>query len=394
MNIFKHKLLLVTLFASLGAKGAFAFADTLTQKPNATVLLPLYLDSLFKYGAYKYGNTIPKFALPALEFYNGVQMAADSLRQEGIEARIEVVDSRKTGAAQQLFASYNPHKPNLVIGVLQNANELKSLSGMAADKNVPLISATYPNDGGVSANNRLMIVNSTLRTHCDAMYQFLLKNHADDKVVVFMRQGGADDRIKNYMTEAENNSGDKKLKWKIVSLPDTFSTKHLAVWLDSTQNNTVVGATLDDEFSQRLIRTLSSLRPSYKSSIFGMPTWDEFNLTKPEYKGVDVYFSTAFVSYSANAELYSNLSKKFTKIANSRPSDMFFKGFEITYRYVKTLAKHPENFLEHINDADNKVFADFNFQQVYTYSDDSPNYLENKKLYFVKKTDGAVKGVY
>jgi hypothetical protein len=377
------------------SRNVSAMPDTTAPKLHTTILLPLYLDSMFKYGSYKYGNTIPKFALSALEFYNGVQMAADSLRQEGILARIEVVDSRRYDATQKLFASYNHNKPQLVIGVLQSAAELKNLAGMALQNNTPLISATYPNDGGVVGNPKLMIVNSTLKTHCAALYKYLQKNVAGQNLLLFTRQGGVDDRIKNYLLDAENSTDGAKLNWRIVSLPDTFSAKQLAFYLDSTKQNAAIGASLDDEFGLRLVRNLSSLRPSYKASVYGMPTWDELNLTKAEYKGVDVYFSTAFVSYSANADLYASISRKFKKIANSRPSDMVYKGFELTYRYVKTLAKYPDTFMQHLNDPACKVFADFDFEEVKARSNsDNPDYWENKKLYFIKKTDGAVKGVY
>jgi len=74
---------------------------------------------------------------------------------------------------------------------------------------------------------------------------------------------------------------------------------------------------------------------------------------------------------------------------------MVFKGFEITYRYVKTLYEHPIDFLQYMNDAQYKLFADFNFQPISSRNEASlMDYWENKKIYFVKKTDGAIKGVY
>ena len=93
--------------------------------------------------------------------------------------------------------------------------------------------------------------------------------------------------------------------------------------------------------------------------------------------------------------MYNSLTTKFKKIANSKPSDIVFKGFEITYRYVKNLVLHPESFVQHVNDTDSKIFADFRFEPV-TLKKGSvqADYWENKKIYFVKKTAGVVKGVY
>ena len=390
-----HRTFLILLLAVFCLKQASAFDSTQNKTVNATILLPLYLDSAFKDGDYQHGNSIPKYILPALEFYNGVQLAADSLKHEGIMARIEIVDSRKPAAFQQLFGDYNPHKPKLIIGVMQSSSELKTVSQMALTNKVPFISATYPNDGGVKGNPDLMIVNSTLKTHCFALYKYLQRNYSNNNIVLVTRKGGLDDRIRNYLKDAEKSSGGSKFKWSMASLPDSFSQPQLRAYLDSNKNNSVIGATLDKTFALRIIQTLSSLSENYKTVVFGMPTWDELPLQKPEYKGIDVFYSTAFVSYSGNATVFTSLSKKFKKITNSKPSDMAFKGFEITYRYIKTLYEHPTDFLQYVNDPRYKMFADFNFEPVPPPETElGVDYWENKKIYFVKKTDGAIKGVY
>jgi hypothetical protein len=394
MKLFNRSILLLVL-AVICTKQATAFDTTFHKTVNATILLPLYLDSAFKNDSYRYGSNIPKFILSTLEFYNGVQLAADSLRQEGINARIEVIDSRKDSAATQLFSQANYYKPALIIGIVQSGSELKTLSGLALSNNVPFISATYPNDGGVTANQNLLIVNSTLKTHCTALYKYLQRNYNGENVVLVTRKGGLDDRIKNYLREAEKNAEGNKFKWAMASLPDSFTNIQLAVYLDSNKHNTIIGATLDGSFSSQIISTLSALNENYKSTVFGMPTWDELPLQKPEYKGIDVYYSTPFISYSGNPNVYSSLIKKFKKIANSKPSDMVFKGFEVTYRYIKTLYQHPDEFMKYVNDGSCKVFADFKFEAVVSkQGTDVTNYWENKKIYFVKKTDGTIKGVY
>jgi len=397
MRFFKSKLLLAALLSSLLFKSGWSQPDSSGIKTiNATILLPLYLDSLFKTAGYAYSSSIPRFAMPALEFYNGVQLAIDSLNQEGIKARIEIVDSRKPRAIPQVFNSYSLHKPNLVIGVVQNSSELKQVSDLALQNQVPFISATYPNDGGVTAHPNLIIANSTLKTHCFGLYKYLQTKHDKENIVLFYRKSAAaGDRIKLYLNEAEASTTGKKLNWKMVPLTDSFSIAQVGYYLDSMQSNVIVGASMNDEFCMRLIKSLSALKTKYRSSIFGMPTWDEYNLTKPEFRGVDVYYSTPFVSFSSNATLYNSIIKKFKATQNSKPSDMVFKGFEITYRYVKTLSQFPENFMDHLNDSRNKVFADLRFEPVLTLKDgEIPDYWENKKLYFVKKTDGLVKAVY
>lgn len=394
MKLFFKSIILLVWMASF-VKNAEAFDSTSHKKVNATILLPLYLDSTFKDGNYQFGYSIPKHILPTLEFLNGVQLAADSLEQEGIRARIEIIDSRKEGATTNIYSLYNYFRPGLVIGVVQSPGELKYLAEQAHYYKVPFISATYPNDAGITGNSDLLIVNSTLRTHCFALYQYLQKNYSGSNIVMVTRKSGDDDRIKNYLQEAGQSAKGSKLKWSVASLPASFNPVQLAVYLDSNRTNIVIGASLDRTFSLGIIETLSSLKNAYRSSIFGMPTWDDFPLQRREYNGIDVYYSTPFITYSGNAGAYRSIAKKFKTLANSNPSDMVYKGFEITYRYIKTLYRHPNDFLDHINDTNAKVFADFKFEPVTTENgSNEPDYWENSKIYFIKKTDGEIKGVY
>ncbi len=397
MKVLYKKTILLLLLAVICIKQANAYDSTQQRPVNATILLPLFLDSAFKYGSYQYGNSIPKYMLPALEFYNGVQLAADSLKQEGIYTHIDIVDSRKAAAYQEVFSNHNSYKPQIVIGVVQSAGELKNAAQLAFDKTVPFISATYPNDGGVTDNPCLLIVNSTLKTHCFALYKYLQRNYRGTNLVLFTRNSAADDRIKNYLKDADKTFTGDKLKWKLASLSDSFNAADLSVYMDSSKANTVIGASLDKNFSLNLLRELSTAHETYNSTVFGMPTWDDLPLDKPEYQGLDIFYSTPFISFSGNAAVYKSLTKKFNKIANSKPSDMVFKGFEITYRYIKTLYEHPVDFWQYLNNPKYKIFADYKFEPVTpkeTNADSLINYWENSKIYFIKKTDGAIKGVY
>jgi hypothetical protein len=369
-------------------------ADSIPVVQKIGILLPLHLDSLFKGNSYRYGNSIPKFAMSTLEFYNGVALAADSLRQEGINARLEVVDSRNSAAVRNVFLPQN--SPQLIIGVVQSAAELKILNDLAASRQIPFVSASYPNDGGLTEKPNLIVVNSTLRTHCQSLYKYLQRHHSTDNLLLVTRQNGADARLRGYLAEAAQSTAALKLDWKALALPDTFTPKDLTPYLDSTTNNTIVVASLDDDFGKNVIRGLSQHKAKYTCAAFGMPTWDELPLSRPEYKGVDVYFSTSFLSASGNLGVFRSINQKFKATTNSRPSDMVFKGFELTYRMAKTLVSHPGAFIDHMNDADAKLFTAFKFEPVHLKPNSAvkADYYENKKVYFIKKTDGVLKGVF
>ena len=62
------------------------------------IFTPLYLDSAFDAtsGNYRYDKNFPKFINPGLEFYEGVQLALDSLQKENAPLDVQIYDTRQT----------------------------------------------------------------------------------------------------------------------------------------------------------------------------------------------------------------------------------------------------------------------------------------------------------
>src|SRR5947207_5561621 len=64
------------------------FAQT---KHKVAIFAPLYLDSAFDdLGNYRYDKQFPKFINPGLEFYEGAQLALDTLTKEGAPLEVFV----------------------------------------------------------------------------------------------------------------------------------------------------------------------------------------------------------------------------------------------------------------------------------------------------------------
>ena len=65
---------------------------------KVAIFAPLYLDSAFdSMENYRYAkNEFPEFINPGLEFYEGVQLALDSLSKEGIPLEVFIYDSKSS----------------------------------------------------------------------------------------------------------------------------------------------------------------------------------------------------------------------------------------------------------------------------------------------------------
>src|SRR5271154_1882389 len=65
-----------------------------SQTHHIAVFVPLYLDSVFDANNnYRYNETFPKFINPGLEFYEGAQLALDTLKYEGAHLDVHIYDT-------------------------------------------------------------------------------------------------------------------------------------------------------------------------------------------------------------------------------------------------------------------------------------------------------------
>ena len=344
----------------------FAQDSSIVHKHRIAIFTPLYLDSAFDWNnEYRYANNIfPKFINPGLEFYEGAQLALDSLEKEDAPLEIFVYDTRSTKESlTQQLDKVEADSIELIISYC-SAAEVKILADAGLKRNIPVINANLPNDGGVTGNPFFVVLNPTLKTQCEGIYKHIQKYYALDKLIVFRKKGQLEDRIKNYFDDFSKSTASVPLKIKYVDLIDSFTVNQLMAKLDSNSKALCIAGSLDENFGKRLIQQLASIKKQYPVSVMGMPTWDgikDFN--KPEYKGIEIIYSTPF--YNAKMDKVSTgITNYFNSKMYARPSDMVFRGFEVTFKFAKLLLQYKEDIASNLGNKQTKIFTDFDIQPV------------------------------
>jgi Periplasmic binding protein len=390
----RMKIGFIVLLVFIQTIPAFSQKDTVTGRFHIAIFTPLYLDSAFDdTETYRYGNTFPRFLNAGLEFYEGAQLAIDSLQRGGAQLAVHVYDT-KSGDRRfdNIVKSDSLNKMDMIIGHV-TANEARLIADSVAKKNIPFINVNFPNDAGVTNNPNFVILNSTLKTHCEGLYRFLQKNFALSPIVVFRRKGQQEDRVIEYFKEVEKTTASVPLKLKYVTLENNFTPQQLSPHLNPGKTTVAIAASLDISFAQRLCQQLATLNATKATTVFGMPTWDGADFSKPEYKDLEIYYSTPFY-ISPEDKNATALQQSFKTRFYSRPSDMVYRGFETVFHFGKLLMQHKENISSGLSDKRHLLFTQFDIQPVIDKQTMTLDYFENKKLYFVKKIDGVVRAVY
>ena len=361
--------------------------DSTAKTTRIAFFAPLYLDSAFDAsGNYRFGKTVPRYINAGLDFYEGAALAIDSLDKEGLELDVQVFDTRNKTSIYKLADGGAFNDVDLIIGAV-SGSEYLDLATIAREKQIPFVSATYPNDGGISGNPFVIIVNSKLNTHLQAIYNYVLRNLGTNNIVMFRRQNAADDRVTEVFKSLNASSSGQVLNIKTNTLSTVFTPEKIAASLDKSRENVIICGSLDESFSKKLITAVASLAKTYKITLIGMPTWEGYReLEATELRTLPVIYSSTFFNPGQEHAWSTDFSQQYAMRTYSSPSEMAFRGYEVMYLFAHLVTQYNDELLQHLSDKNYRVLTDFNFKPIHwSKNSTTPDYYENKHIYILQQ---------
>ncbi len=364
--------------------------DTLVKKiPNIAIFTPLYLDSTFTtVGSYKYGKLIPSYAISGVEYLYGATIAIDSLIKENQGINFFIFDSKSaTKTINSLIANGDLNNMDLIMGAVMGM-DVKLLADFAAKKNIPFISATFPNDVGINNNPNFLLLNSTLKTNCEAIHSLVQTKFKDQRIVVLSKEGKQEDRIVSYYKAFEKNSNGSSLGITYINVGANATTESIAQCLDSTVLTSIIIASADVAFAKQVAQTVIAYNQQEQVNLLGLPTWDDASeFLKKEYKDIHFYYSTAMLKPSNT--IANKLANGYKYKYGTSGGDNLYRGYENTYKFTKLLLKFGKNITSNFADKAYTTLYSYNIQPVMLSSVNMTlDYFENKKVAVMKRYNG------
>ncbi len=382
------KLFFLFLFTAI-ASVTIAQANDSAKIYRIGIFANLFLDSSFTEAKYKYDNQMPRNILPGLDFAEGAMMAFDSIKN-GNRFQVFIYDVRSASQnIAQLKKQNSFDSLDLMIGAVAGT-EYKQLSDIAFQKNIPFVSATYPNDGGVTNNPYTIVVNSTLPVHCEAIYNFVLRNYATANILYLRKKGPQEDRLASYFENFNKTSkGGQLLNWKMIAVTDSVPASLFFQSLDSERVNIIIAGSLDEHFGTQVLNNAYKYNKKYQLQMIGMPTWETLkDIANPEWKDFAIYYSSTF--HNNNSAKWTHFTKTFADKTFGRASDLAFRGFDLSYLFSQLLLKYGNQLTKNLNDKSFRWFLDYDFKPVTNKTSGKPDYYENKRIYILKRSNGLV----
>jgi ABC-type branched-subunit amino acid transport system substrate-binding protein len=378
-------IILLLLLLSAGYNG---YAQT--KQHQVAIFVPLYLDSAFDAtDTYRYGKTFPRQSISGLEFYIGAAFALDSLSKEGRNLKVHIFDIKSNATSIAALASSSVMDSiDLIIGPVSGTDYLQ-LASLAQQKQIPFVSATYPNDGGIKNNPYVLVANAKLNTHLQSIYNYVLRNLGTSKIIYARRKNAADDRISDIFKSLNQSGNGQVMKMETLILPDAMTPQDLAAKLDSSRENVIIAGSIDENFGRNLAVAALGNSTTFAITMVGMPTWEGIkDLQKNEFKTLPIIYSNSF--FNDGAPWSRSFEEAYKRKTFSTPTDLAYKGFELTWYFSGLLNKYDTSFMQHLNENSLNVLTDYDFKPIqWSKTSTGPDYYENKRVYIIKRLNGV-----
>ena len=365
-------------------------AQEKSQIIRAGLFSSFFLDSVFDAsGNYRLSLAFPRQAIANLEFYEGAVMAIDSLNQIGKSATLEVFDISSTqGNIEQLLKRGKLDSLDIMF-VHGGPPEYTALASISKSKNIPLVSASYPNDGGIRGSPMVYIANPKINSHLQIIVNQIISRWDEANIIWYNRSDPGDDRLEDIFRELVKQSPIAQ-RPKYIKLGKTFSTEEISKAIDSTKTNVLLAGSLDNAFAVNFAKAISHYEKKGIIKVIGMPNWDGLKeLQSTSYAGIPIYYTSGISSATDNkwAIEFDKIMKEETGIKSSTSA---LKGFELTFYFLNILSKYGTIKVDNPADKPFKVFNDLDFRAIkWSQEAQVPDYFENKRIYFIRRLNGV-----
>lgn len=357
------------------------------QRYRIDVLLPLYLDEMVREDKVLFRGRFPDKALAPVNFYEGVQLAVDTLATMGYNTDVYVHDVTTAGkGVGDLLKNKVLDSSDLLIGYV-TGKQIQELADFANRQHINFISAFSPSDATIKDNPYFFLVNPTLQANCNAIVDAAMKKRNKEPLIILKRMNVAIDSSAYSYVQAEDKLSNYS-ELDCTHLPDSAT---LAKVLEHHAGSIVLIPIMDAGYVDKLISRLDTYFPNHRFSIYGMPSWKSIITNKKtiEYgDNISIYMSQPFY-FDPTVSMGQAIADKYKETYGGTASEMTFRGFELMYWMTDLLNKYGTIFNEKTQDNGMAIFTRYDF--VPKWDDkDQLYYMENKHLYIYRYQSGTV----
>jgi LysM repeat protein len=342
------------------------------------------------------GEWIYSSSIGFLEMYEGILLAADTIRALGLDINLHVFDIRSdTIELTRLINSGRLSGMDLIIGPVYSHN-LGIMTAYAKPLGIPVVSPVpLFNNSALVDNPNLFMANASLDVAQNVLARKVGEYFDNNIVFIHSDSSGVDSDVKNFkdkiFAELSNRLPWEEIKFKEFlfysrSAFDNDSINRLSHALSRDIDNTIILASEEAPVISETLQEIHSLSKRYPVKVFGYPAMRMIENLEPKYFfELDILmYSPYWIDYSKRDVRQFNADFRNKFMTEPQELSYAWLGYDIAYFFISGLAIHGNDFIAHpeIHNPD-LLHTQFDFRRK-----GMNDGLENQKLYSIKYTKG------
>jgi LysM repeat protein len=381
--------------------------NNLRGSVNVAVLLPFYLaenedrieiDSTQAVKGRKNYNVIARSddwiyprSVGFIELYEGILLAADTLRSLGLDINLHTYDiTADTAYLTTLIEGGDLNNMDLIIGPVYSKN-LAIAAAFARTRGIPVVSPVPLKKNLVlEGNPSLFIANPSLEVAQKYIAE-KTRDFAADNILLIRDDSVASEETDNFRNMilgdlgSSISPGETKLKDFVFYSRSAFgadSINRLTRSLSEIGENLVIIDSEDNPVMSESITDIHTLSRKFNLKVIGYPNMRYLDNLDPRIcfdLGLMIY-SPYWIDYSR--ENVKQFLKDFMNKFRTQPSEMSYawQGYDIAYYFLSGLSIHGREFLETPRIHNPELLqTEFDFQRK-----TSTDGFENQKLFLIR----------
>ena len=314
-----------------------------------------------------------------IEFQMGALLAIDSLKKQGLNAKISWFDTmRDTIKMAQLLKSQELKNMDLIIGPFYT-ELVNQMTSFAKENRIYYVSPISINAESLRYNPYLMQANAGEINTVGAMVDHIAKQN-DAHVILIGNTSDTDQTLFNsYQNRLKTAFTDSSLT---VLQMNHQNMQPPSRYLKKEKMNVVVVPSANETFVNQVTGQLNSASINYRINLYGLAGWTKFTNLDMEYlHTLEFRYATAFYIDYDKPEV-QNFLRQYRKMYFTEPTmltgigrispnayQLAFLGYDITYYFMSAMKKYGKGFGACITDFRMPMLqSDFRFEKIDPFS--------------------------
>lgn len=318
---------------------------------NVALMLPFFLDedAIGEQNRNVNGKDeiFPQSAI-ALEFYEGFMLALDSLKNQGMSARLFVYDTGSdTNNIKSLLLKPELKEMDIIIGPLYSS-AFNMVSKFALINKIHIVAPFVQLNNIVLDNPYVSKPASSQTTQFEKMALYISEKYPKDNIVVVHNSSLKDKNLVSTFLQSAKIAFDSTDQIKEVTY-NVSGFSGLQKALSPSKNNIIIVPSNDQAFITDMVTKLNFLNDNYNVILFGIDSWLNFDNMDINY----LHKLQTHITTSNHIDFLKDDVINFVKLYRSTyytdPSIYAFQGFDVAYYYLSSLYKHGTYFDSELN---------------------------------------------